>query len=49
VVFVTHEHDIAYHTRRIVHLRDGLLSADEPVPPEQQLVARAVHEAAVAA
>jgi putative ABC transport system ATP-binding protein len=31
VVFVTHEADIAYHTRRIVHLRDGLIVSDEPV------------------
>ena len=32
VVFVTHEADIAYHTRRIVHLRDGLIVSDEAVP-----------------
>ena len=25
VIFVTHEPDIAYHTRRIIHLRDGLI------------------------
>jgi putative ABC transport system ATP-binding protein len=31
VVFVTHEAEIAYHTRRIVHLRDGLIVSDEPV------------------
>ena len=31
VIFVTHEPDIAYHTRRIVHLRDGLITSDEPV------------------
>jgi putative ABC transport system ATP-binding protein len=31
VVFVTHEPDIANHTKRIVHLRDGLVLADEPV------------------
>ena len=31
VIFVTHESDIAYHTRRIIHLRDGLITSDEPV------------------
>jgi putative ABC transport system ATP-binding protein len=34
VVFVTHESDIAHHTRRIIHLRDGLITSDEPVPDE---------------
>ncbi len=29
IVFVTHEPDIAAHTRRIIHLRDGELSSDE--------------------
>jgi putative ABC transport system ATP-binding protein len=32
VIFVTHEPDIAYHTRRIIHLRDGLITSDEAVP-----------------
>jgi putative ABC transport system ATP-binding protein len=32
VIFVTHEPDIAYHTRRIIQLRDGLITSDEPVP-----------------
>jgi putative ABC transport system ATP-binding protein len=32
VIFVTHESDIAYHTRRIIHLRDGLITSDEAVP-----------------
>jgi putative ABC transport system ATP-binding protein len=32
VIFVTHEPDIAYHTRRIVHIRDGLITLDERVP-----------------
>jgi putative ABC transport system ATP-binding protein len=31
VIFVTHEPDIAYHTRRIIHLRDGVITSDEPV------------------
>ena len=45
VIFVTHEHDIALHTRRILHIRDGQISEDELVPPEKQLIARPVHEA----
>ncbi len=35
VIFVTHEPDIAYHTRRIIHLRDGLITSDEAVPLDQ--------------
>ncbi len=31
VVFVTHEPDIAKHTRRIIYLRDGRLTSDEAV------------------
>jgi putative ABC transport system ATP-binding protein len=45
VIFVTHERDIAFHTRRILHIRDGLISEDEVVAPEKQLVARPIHEA----
>jgi len=45
VVFVTHEPDIARHTRRILHIRDGRISQDEAVPAEEQLIARPVHEA----
>jgi putative ABC transport system ATP-binding protein len=47
VIFVTHEQDIARHTRRVLHIRDGQISEDEAIPPEQQLTARAVHEAAL--
>jgi putative ABC transport system ATP-binding protein len=32
VVFVTHEGDIAEHTRRVIHIRDGRITSDEPVP-----------------
>ncbi len=31
VVLVTHEPDIAEHAQRIIQLRDGLISSDEPV------------------
>ncbi len=31
VVFVTHEPDIAHHTGRIIHIRDGRIMSDEPV------------------
>jgi len=46
VIFVTHEQDIAEHTRRIVHFRDGQISSDETVPLERQRIAGAVHESA---
>lgn len=48
VIFVTHELDIAEHTRRNIRLSDGLIVRDEPVPVERQRVARRVHEAPVA-
>jgi putative ABC transport system ATP-binding protein len=32
VIFVTHEPHIAHHTRRNIHLLDGLITSDEPVP-----------------
>ncbi|MCL4464543.1 MAG: ABC transporter ATP-binding protein [Chloroflexi bacterium] len=31
IIFVTHEPDIAQHTRRVVHLRDGRITSDEAV------------------
>jgi putative ABC transport system ATP-binding protein len=31
VIFVTHEPDIAFHTRRIIQLRDGVVTSDDPV------------------
>ncbi len=31
IVLVTHEHDIAMHAHRIIHVRDGKVERDEPV------------------
>ncbi len=33
IILVTHEHDIARHARRIIHIRDGKVERDEPVAP----------------
>ena len=32
VIVVTHEPDVAKYAERIVHVRDGRISSDEPVP-----------------
>jgi putative ABC transport system ATP-binding protein len=45
VIFVTHEPDIAHHTRRIVHIRDGAIESDTPVPDDEFRVARPIHDA----
>jgi putative ABC transport system ATP-binding protein len=31
IVLVTHEHDIAVHANRVIHIRDGKVEKDEPV------------------
>ena len=31
IVLVTHEHDIAMHAHRIIHIRDGKVERDEKV------------------
>src|SRR5215471_9340902 len=31
IILVTHEHDIAMHAHRIIHVRDGKVEKDEPV------------------
>jgi putative ABC transport system ATP-binding protein len=41
VVFVTHEPDIAAYTRRIVHIRDGLINSDEPVADPRRALSAA--------
>ena len=32
IILVTHEHDIAAHARRQVHLKDGMIESDGPTP-----------------
>ena len=49
VIFVTHESDIAYHTRRIIHLRDGLIVSDDRVTDDRWHNAESPAEAMVAA
>ena len=49
VIFVTHEPNIARHTRRVLHIRDGKISQDEAVPESAQLIARPVYESQAAA
>jgi putative ABC transport system ATP-binding protein len=31
IVLVTHEHDIALHAHRVIHIRDGKVEKDEQV------------------
>lgn len=38
IILVTHERYIAEHSRRIVHLRDGLIETDEIVPEKSRNV-----------
>jgi putative ABC transport system ATP-binding protein len=49
VIFVTHEPEIAFHTRRIIALRDGLVTSDEPVADSDFRRAEPHSEALVAA
>ena len=39
VIVVTHEHEIAAHARRAVHLRDGVVESDEITPVNARLPA----------
>ncbi|GBD93478.1 macrolide export ATP-binding/permease protein MacB [bacterium BMS3Abin05] len=38
IILVTHERYIAEHSRRIVHLRDGLIETDETIPEQSRWV-----------
>ncbi len=31
IILVTHEHDIAEHAHRVIHIRDGKIEKDEPI------------------
>ncbi len=31
IVLVTHEHDIAMHAHRVIHIRDGKVEKDEAI------------------
>ncbi len=43
VVFVTHERDIAEHTRRIIHIRDGVVQEEEFVQHQRSAVQTIEH------
>ncbi len=34
IVVVTHDDDVSHYTERTIHLRDGVVVSDDPVPPE---------------
>ncbi len=36
VVMITHEFDIAKHTNRLIHIRDGKITHDGPVPKDER-------------
>jgi len=40
VVMVTHEQDVAQHSRRILHIRDGLIWSDEVIQEDKRAHAR---------
>ena len=31
IILITHEHDVAMHAKRIIHIRDGLILKDERI------------------
>jgi putative ABC transport system ATP-binding protein len=46
IIFVTHEPEIAQHTRRIIRLRDGLVISDAPVKNPRRAGERAYEKSA---
>ncbi|MCL1892034.1 MAG: ABC transporter ATP-binding protein [Alphaproteobacteria bacterium] len=36
IIMITHEFDIAKHTRRLIHIRDGRITHDGPVPKDDR-------------
>ena len=36
VIMITHEFDIAKHTRRLIHIRDGRITHDGPIPKDDR-------------
>ena len=36
IVMITHEFDIARHTNRLIHIRDGKITHDGPVPKSER-------------
>ena len=40
ILFVTHEQDIAQHTHRIVQIRDGVVTTDQPVIDRRKVAVR---------
>jgi putative ABC transport system ATP-binding protein len=42
IIFVTHEHDIAEHTRRVVRLADGVIVEDRPILNQRRAGAQGV-------
>jgi putative ABC transport system ATP-binding protein len=38
IVMVTHEYDVAMHSRRVVHIRDGMISSDETVDADKRVL-----------
>ncbi len=37
IVIVTHDDEVARYTERTIHLRDGVVVSDMPLPPEERL------------